>query len=71
MIVIASEEADIRTWQTLPGEIQIGRLWLPPGEYTITMDSFDGQGEKLRTSSPHRIKLSKGETRFLTQRILD
>ena len=71
MVVIASEEADIRTWQTLPGEIQIGRLWLTPGEYTITMDSFDRQGEKLGTSTPHLLSLSKGETRFLTQRILD
>jgi len=71
MVVIASEKADIRTWQTLPGEIQIGRLWLTPGEYTITMDSFDRQGEKLGTSTPHLLSLSKGETRFLTQRILD
>ena len=71
MAVIASEEADIRTWQTLPGEIQFGRLWLAPGKYTITMDSYDGKGKKLRASSPHHITLSAGETRFLTQRILE
>jgi hypothetical protein len=71
MMVIASEEADIRNWQTLPGEIQIGRLWLPPGMYTITIDSFDQEGEKLSTSPPYRFSLSTGETRFLTQRILD
>jgi len=71
MVVIASEGADIRNWQTLPGEIQIGRLWLTPGEYTITMDSFDHEGEKLNTSSPYLLSLSTGETRFITQRILD
>jgi hypothetical protein len=71
MMVIASEEADIRTWQTLPGEIQIGRLWLPPGEYTITMDSFDHEGNQLATSSPYLLSLSPGETHFHTQRILD
>ena len=71
MVVIYSEEADIRNWQTLPAEIQIARLWLSPGEYTITMDSFDEQGEQLATSSPFRLSLSTGDTRFLTQRILD
>lgn len=71
MLVIYSEEADIRNWRTLPGEIQIGRLWLPPGEYTISMDSFDHEGEKLSTSSPYFLSLSTGETHFLTQRVLD
>ena len=71
MVVIYSEEADIRNWKTLPAEIQISRLWLSPGEYTVTMDSFDKEGEHLSTSSPYRLSLSTGETRFLTQRILD
>ena len=71
MLAIASEEADIRTWHTLPGEIQIGRLWLKPGEYTITMESFDQGGYSVNTSVPQVLRLSRGETRFLTQRILD
>ena len=71
MFVIASEEADIRSWQTLPGEIQIGRLWLPAGEYSITMNSFDHAGDKLRTSSAYLLSLSPGEMRFITQRIID
>ena len=71
MIAIASEEADIRTWQTLPGEIQIGRLWLTPGEYTVTMEPFNNGGKPLPSSSTHNFSLSAGETRFITQRILD
>ena len=71
MVVIATEEADIRIWKTLPGEIQIGRLWVPAGDYTITVDSFDQEGEPLATSSPYVLSLSTGETRFLTQRIFD
>ncbi len=70
MMVIASEEADIRSWQTLPGEIQIGRLWLPPGDYAVTVETFDQEGKPLSTSS-HVLSLSTGETHFLTQRILD
>ena len=71
MAVAASEEADKRLWRTLPGEIHIARLWLEPGEYTINMESFDDQGNLIRTSPPQVLTLSNGETRFLTQRILD
>jgi hypothetical protein len=71
MMVIATEQADIRNWKTLPGEIQVARLWVPPGDYVLTMDSFDHKGKPLATSSPYHLSLSRGETRFLTQRILD
>ena len=71
MMVIASEEADIRNWKTLPGEIQIGRLWIPPGKYTITINSFDLEGKSVGISSSSVLSLSAGDTRFLTQRILD
>ena len=71
MLAVASEEADIRTWRTLPAEIQIGRLWLTPGEYTVTMESFDNVERKVNPSSTHHLSLSAGETRFMTQRILD
>ena len=30
---MASEEADKRSWQTLPDEIHLGRVWVPPGRY--------------------------------------
>ena len=71
MAMAATEEVDSRIWRTLPGEIHIARLWLEPGEYTINMESFDYEGNKVRTSPPQILTLSKGETRFITQRILD
>ena len=71
MAVAATEEVDKRIWRTLPGEIHIARLWLEPGEYTIHMESFDYEGNNVRTSPPQVLTLSKGETRFITQRVLD
>ena len=71
MAVAATEEVDNRIWRTLPGEIHIARLWLEPGEYTINMESFDYEGNILQTSPPQILTVSKGETHFLTQRILD
>ena len=32
---LVAEQADLRSWQTLPGEIRLGRLILEPGEYDV------------------------------------
>jgi hypothetical protein len=42
LFVGATEQADLRTWRTLPAEFQLARLNLPPGEYTVTIVSSDG-----------------------------
>ena len=66
---VASEEADKRTWQTLPDEIQIARLWVPPGDYQVHLQSTNRQGvagrEEIRTISIHA-----GEARVLTERVM-
>ena len=38
----ATEQADTRSWRTLPAQIQIIRFRLPPGEYTVNVASSDG-----------------------------
>ena len=65
VFALATEEADIRSWQTLPGEIQIARLWLQPGDYTLTLNSEHIQGHNLEPASNPRFQLREGETRFL------
>ena len=34
-LAVASEEADKRSWQTLPDEIHLARIWVPPGDYRV------------------------------------
>ena len=70
IFAIASEEADIRTWRTLPGEIQVARLWVPPGTYSLAIDSYDSRGQVLPDKISQEIRLQDGETQFFTQRIL-
>ncbi|MBM2841657.1 MAG: hypothetical protein HW412_2185 [Bacteroidetes bacterium] len=41
LVVGATEQADTRTWRTLPAEIQIARLNLSPGQYTVSVISSD------------------------------
>ena len=36
---VASEEADKRSWQTLPDEIHLARVWVPPGRYQVQSQS--------------------------------
>lgn len=37
----ATEQADVRSWRTLPGEIQLARFHLPPGDYILSVTSAD------------------------------
>ncbi|MGB0910385.1 MAG: COG3014 family protein [Nitrospirales bacterium] len=70
IFAIATEEADIRTWRTLPGEFQVARLWVPPGTYSLTVDSYDPRGQALPGQLTQQVTLKSGDTHFLTQRIL-
>jgi hypothetical protein len=55
---IVSEQADLRSWQTLPAEFQIGALILDPGEYEFMLDE-----QKIK-----RMNVQAGGTYFLIQR---
>ncbi len=43
----ASEVADTRTWRTLPAEIRLARLRLPPGVHDVEVDYDDARGALL------------------------
>jgi hypothetical protein len=69
-LAIASEEADKRTWQTLPDEIQITRLWVPPGTYEFRLQSVAKGGGRVGRDSVRTVSLQAGETRLFTERVL-
>jgi hypothetical protein len=62
---VASEEADKRSWQTLPDEIHLARLWVPPGRYEMQNKNSGGDISPRRT-----VALAAGETAFLVQRVM-
>jgi hypothetical protein len=64
---VASEEADKRSWQTLPDEIHLARAWVPPGHYQVqASESHDALlPEAMRT-----LSLGPGETAVLIQRVM-
>ena len=67
VLALATEEADIRSWRTLPGEIQLARIWVVPGEYSVAINSRDVRLNSTEAVSSSGLQLKAGETRFLLQ----
>lgn len=64
---VASERADTRSWLTLPANIQMGRLSLPPGRYNVKVELL-GAGQKVvSTQNYPEIEIKKLRKTFLTQ----
>jgi hypothetical protein len=43
-LIFASEQADLRSWRTLPAEILISKLSLPPGSYELWAECLEASG---------------------------
>jgi hypothetical protein len=61
---VASEEADKRSWRTLPDEIHLARMWVAPGAYRFS-SSVSGTG-----ASAKMLSLRAGETAVVIQRVV-
>jgi hypothetical protein len=61
LVVGATEQADTRTWRTLPAEFQLARLNLPPGTYTLNIASSDN----LYALSDIVVSVQPGKTSFV------
>lgn len=61
LTVAATEQADLRTWRTLPAEFQIARLDVAPGDYTVRVSSSDGK--YLLPGEP--VNVRPGKSTFL------
>lgn len=68
-LAIASEEADKRSWQTLPDEIHITRAWVAPGQYTASVQ-LAGQREGLANAAGRTLTLVPGQTTVMIQRVI-
>jgi hypothetical protein len=69
-LAVASEEADKRSWQTLPDEIHLARLWVPPGQYQAHITGPGQSNGAVGTETTRGLTLGQGETVFLLQRVV-
>lgn len=56
----ASEKADLRGWQTMPGQVYTNVVKLPPGKHQITFEYYSAK-DQLLYSEQKSIKLNKRE----------
>jgi len=61
-----TERADTRSWFTLPREIQLARIALPPGQYTARVDLVGSTGQVLH-SEDIRVTLREGEKSYISR----
>ncbi len=64
VFALATEEADIRSWRTLPGEIQLARIWVEPGEYSVELATEPSSRGEAGFVQNGKFSLKKGETKF-------
>ncbi len=69
-LAVASEEADKRSWRTLPDEIQVARLWVPAGSYTINVRPVVRGGSLTTPALAHAVTIQPGETRLFIERLM-
>jgi hypothetical protein len=68
-LAVASEEADKRSWQTLPDEIHLARIWVPAGRYQV-QSGANGLHDPLKPEAMRTLSLGPGETAVVIQRVM-
>lgn len=69
-LAVASEEADKRSWQTLPDEIHLARVWVPPGRYQVQNRFIGGSHDPLTPEAMRTLSLGAGQAAVLIQRVM-
>ena len=63
----ATERADTRSWLTLPANVQLARLSLPPGSYDLTVDLLGADDRVVSTQVFPQVLIRKARKTYLTQ----
>lgn len=61
LLIFVSEQADLRSWRTLPEEILISKVTLPPGSYQIWAECLDASGGFVEKVEFGRRELKAGD----------
>ncbi|MCX8123409.1 MAG: PDZ domain-containing protein [Spirochaetes bacterium] len=66
--LLSQIKPDLRCWHTLPENFQLSRIFLPPGNYTVTLKYVDHSGNIVSTQN-ETIEIKPGKKTFLNKRI--
>src|SRR5690606_17623576 len=67
-----TDKADLRSWTTLPAQLQVARLALPAGRRDIELDMVDARGSTVKAVRRWSdVEIKPGRITFLTYRSPD
>ena len=61
---LTTERADLRSWQTLPAQIRIARLYLDPGEYNFYIQTYNENHQLLNKLNLGDATIKAGQKKF-------
>lgn len=67
---VATEQADTRSWRTLPGAFHLARLSLPPGTYMVSATYYASYGGVLEERPLSEVTLKAGAKVFMSSHLL-
>ena len=65
---VLTEQADTRSWRTLPNQIFMVRMPLPAGTHTLNLSFLDANGRVRGNQSVPDIKIAANQITFLNHR---
>jgi hypothetical protein len=68
---LLTETADLRSWETLPAEIRIGKCVVSPGQYRVAVDLKGQAGELIKQLSLGEVAIRGGEKKILLFRTIE
>jgi len=63
---VLTERADTRSWLSLPANIQMARLQLPAGTYSLSIELLDDLEQIQHTTKLSNVKVTSGERRYVS-----
>lgn len=63
---VVTERADTRSWLTLPANIQMARLILPPGDHSLELELLGSHGAVIGRRTLPSIRIEPSRTRFIS-----
>ncbi|MCH8295185.1 hypothetical protein IH992_29230 [Candidatus Poribacteria bacterium] len=68
---VVTESADTRSWETLPNQIFLVRMSLPPGTHDVTLTFLDNRNQRIRTEILPDVEIQANGKTFLNYRTFE
>jgi len=68
IIAAATEVADTRSWETLPSQIRMARIKVPPGLHTVRVDFKNAAGSTVESHVFSNVSINKNQRSYLAYR---